>query len=723
MNPEKIGRYEIKSELGRGGMATVYRAYDPRFEREVALKVLPREFMHDGSFRVRFEREAKTIASLEHPAIVPVYDVGEDDGQPYFVMRLMPGGSLSDSISKGPMPLKEAARIMNRLGPALDEAHAKGIIHRDLKPGNILFDRTNEPYVSDFGIAKIAQSQSSTVTGGAIIGTPAYMSPEQAQGDTLDGRSDIYALGVILYEMLAGAQPYQATTPMAVVVKHITDPIPHILDWNPNLPAGIEAIIEKAMAKNPDQRFSTAGEMAIALNALAQGNTAEDALKTAILSVSHTQASKTRMAGKADATKLTPGPTADKDKKGPSPMSWILPVAGVAIIGFIAVVAVGVYFLLNNPLAAAASTPTTAPSITETLLPDATTTDTNQPTGTLEATVTVTQAAVETGTPTPSAPALAAIGGADMIAFLARNDVWVMNADGSNLRPLTEDKGLKKSLQWMPGGEKLAFISGYTVYSVDLAGRIEELLVFRGDIRFFNDFRISPDGKQAAVSAYNQTFIVPFDLEKLKAVNSRDGLVKMKGCISYKDKTLAAQVARQFRWPNNGNKWISWEYRGRDTNTGADLDIVNVVDISGCNPDTMSTKEYFPNGLFKVSKPDIVDYDWDGNTQFVFNTFIRNVGWGDLYYYNSEFRKGNQLEPLGRGKCCYRNARWSPDGLYLFFAFQDRNQTSQAATQLYYVPYSKVGTGADLFPIQLPEELFPLNQQDSIEFALRPAKP
>ncbi len=182
MSPQKIGRYEIKSELGRGGMATVYKAYDPRFEREVALKVLPHEMMHDSSFRTRFEREAKTIARLEHPAIVPVYDVGEEDDQPYFVMRCMTGGSLADRIAKGPLSLKESAKIMERIGAALDVAHAKGVVHRDLKPGNILFDVAGEPYVSDFGIAKISLSQSNTVTGGAIIGTPAYMSPEQASG-------------------------------------------------------------------------------------------------------------------------------------------------------------------------------------------------------------------------------------------------------------------------------------------------------------------------------------------------------------------------------------------------------------------------------------------------------------------------------------------------------------------------------------------------------------
>ena len=154
-------------------------------------------------FRTRFEREAKTIAMLEHPAIVPVYDFGEEQGQPYFVMRYMTGGSLTDRMKKGPMPIQDVVHLFDRLSPALDEAHSKGIIHRDLKPGNILFDQYGEPYVSDFGIAKIASTQTN-VTGSAIMGTPAYMSPEQAQGEGIDGRSDIYGLGVILFELLTG---------------------------------------------------------------------------------------------------------------------------------------------------------------------------------------------------------------------------------------------------------------------------------------------------------------------------------------------------------------------------------------------------------------------------------------------------------------------------------------------------------------------------------------
>jgi serine/threonine protein kinase len=189
----KIGRYEIREEIGRGGMATVYRAYDPRFERDVAIKVLPAGFLHDPIFRSRFEREAKTIASLEYPAIVPVHDFGTENGQPYLVMRLMLGGSLADRLVQGPLTLSTAAEILNRLAPTLDAAHAAGIVHRDLKPGNILFDRLGNPYLSDFGIVKLSESSATALTqSGGALGTPAYMSPEQARAVLeLDGRSDV----------------------------------------------------------------------------------------------------------------------------------------------------------------------------------------------------------------------------------------------------------------------------------------------------------------------------------------------------------------------------------------------------------------------------------------------------------------------------------------------------------------------------------------------------
>lgn len=262
MEFDKIGRYQVKGRIGQGGMATIFLAHDPLFGRDVAIKVLPREFLHDPSFRGRFEREARTIATLEHPAIVPVYDFGEEDGQPYLVMRYMRGGSLAERLHKGPVSVAEAAHILERIGAALDHAHAKGIVHRDLKPGNILFDEYGEPFLADFGIVKIAEA-TATYTSGGIIGTPAYMSPEQVHGDkNIDGRSDIYTLGVILFEMLTGQMPYRADTPAKLMMAHVLDPTPRVLDYNPNLPAECNAVISTAMAKDPDQRFTTATQMA-----------------------------------------------------------------------------------------------------------------------------------------------------------------------------------------------------------------------------------------------------------------------------------------------------------------------------------------------------------------------------------------------------------------------------------------------------------------------------
>lgn len=249
-------------------MAIVYHALDPRFKRDVAIKVLPREFLHDPSFLERFEREAQTIAALEHGAIVPVYDFGEEDGQPYIVMRYMAGGSLKARLERGAISMDETIRILRRIAPALDTAHAKGVVHRDIKPDNILFDPQGEAHLSDFGIVKLSEA-SAALTGSAIIGTPAYMSPEQASGEgELDGRSDIYTLGVLLFEMLTGQQPYSADTPMRQLMKHIMDPVPQILDVKSDLPPGVGAIIAKVMAKDRNERYATAGELVEAVAAL-----------------------------------------------------------------------------------------------------------------------------------------------------------------------------------------------------------------------------------------------------------------------------------------------------------------------------------------------------------------------------------------------------------------------------------------------------------------------
>ncbi|NWG07846.1 MAG: serine/threonine protein kinase [Chloroflexi bacterium] len=260
MEREKFNRYELVEEIGLGGMASVYRAYDPLFEREVALKILRRELLYSDQIRERFERETKIVARLEHPAIVPVYDVGRANDQLFFVMRYMSGGSLSERLRKGPLSGEEVIRIFQRIASALDYAHTRGIIHRDLKPGNILFDENGNAYISDFGIAKFS-NYSEDLTGSAIIGTPKYISPEQAQGNEIDGRSDIYSLGVILFEMLSGRPPFDADTPLAVIFKHVTEPPPRLANINPDLPKGLQSVLDKALAKDRAERYGTAMEL------------------------------------------------------------------------------------------------------------------------------------------------------------------------------------------------------------------------------------------------------------------------------------------------------------------------------------------------------------------------------------------------------------------------------------------------------------------------------
>ena len=697
MQPEKIGIYEIKSELGRGGMATVYRAYDPRFEREVAVKVLPSELLHsDPQFRLRFEREAKIIAQLEHSAIVPVYDVGEADGQPYFVMRYMNGGSLSDRIKAGGLTMDDASRILGTIAPGLDEAHSNGIVHRDIKPSNILFDKRGNPFISDFGIAKLSQAQSGNVTGSAIIGTPAYMAPEQAQGTEVDGRADIYALGIILFEMLTGKQPYEADTPMAVAIKHITDPVPHILQANPKLPESMDEIIQKAMAKDKTKRFSTAVEMTNALREAARGDPTKIQIKV------------------APATKVSVQPI--PQKKGFNALLVIVPVIAIAAL------AAGFFVFNGNRGRAATESPantsvdqsTSAPLPTETSAPVNTATDVS---------VVISEPTV-TETSLPSSPtetaisSLPALGGADKIAFVSNNEIWMMNVDGSDPKQLTVDGGLKNDLQWLPDGENVVFISGLTVKYYNIKTDVVDTLTSFPSASSLNAFRVAHDGKQVIVAMNNEIFVVPFDIDKLKNVHKKSDLLALEPCIVPQGKTKSALVVKEARWAAD-DQLVAWLYKGPFAS-----DQVSVLNIHDCDPAKITIVDTFPGTHFTVpgfQSGVLLDFDWDGFNQFVFNTVRRNNGWGDLHIYNWESHKPTlTINPINK-KCCYRDARWSPDGTYLFFTFQDEGLAANSQALFYYVPYGDIGAGANLTSIKMPDGFFK-NPKEAPQPALRPVQ-
>ena len=261
-------QYEIDSEIGRGGMSVVYRARDRRLNRPVAIKVLPPELAHDAAIRTRFTREAQMAAQLNHAHIVPIYDVGEQDGLGYFVMAIVHGGNLAALLTREPrQPVDETRRLLSEIADALAYAHLRGVIHRDIKPDNILLDENSgRAMVTDFGIARAMEGSSRLTATGIAVGTPAYMSPEQALGDReVDGRSDVYSLGVLGYQMLTGRLPFSAGNSMALLLKHVSEPPRPIAELRTDTPKSLREAVERALMKAPEDRWPTAASMRDAL--------------------------------------------------------------------------------------------------------------------------------------------------------------------------------------------------------------------------------------------------------------------------------------------------------------------------------------------------------------------------------------------------------------------------------------------------------------------------
>ena len=698
--PEQIGRYQIKGELGRGGFATVYRGYDPRFEREVAVKLMPPEMLHaDPQFKMRFEREAKIIAQLEHPAIVPVYDVGEENNQPYFVMRYMSGGSLSERIKAKTYSIEETVRIIEQIAPGLDEAHSKGIIHRDLKPANILFSAKNIPLISDFGIAKFTQGDvSGNMTGSAIIGTPAYMAPEQASGDGIDGRADIYALGVILYEMVTGKQPYQADTPLGLAIKHITEPVPRILEANPSLPVWMEKVISTAMAKSPEDRFSTAVELVETIKAFLRGQTPESMVPSSTVKVS--PFNKTATVKKQKAAQSDSATSIQTRRRNPA----YTIIGGVILL---LILGGGAYFfgggeMLAGMFAAPTNTsvpPTSGPA-TQTLAPIV---------------IQWTATPIVTSTPEIATQAITSnlpiIGGADKIAFLRDNDIWVMNVDGSDRKQLTNDKLPKFNLQWLKDGNTILYMSGKTVKTVNIENEVEEVVINYVSAEYFEGFSVSPDGKLVAISVNRELFIVPYDLLKLRFATRRSALLEMDGCL------YNAIPVKDIQWSDDGKR-LAIEFIANSK--GVFADAIRIVDAQNCEAIPTSIVDEFPSGRFEFAN-EIVNFDWDGDLLFFINSNVRNNGFGDLFFYSAFTHKAENASPF-EGNCCYRDAAFSPDSSHVIFAFQDIRLGSTSPINLYLIPTDSISTQREIEPIPLPDRFF-VERNEAPHPILRPAQP
>ncbi|MDR7188104.1 serine/threonine-protein kinase [Microbacterium sp. BE35] len=334
------GRYRIDEPIGRGGMASVYRGYDLTLGREVAIKILDRELADDNAFRTRFRLEAQAASRMAHPTIVRVYDAGEDsltapDGTvrpvPFIVMELVKGRLLKEIIAAGPVPVTDAVRYVDGILEALEYSHRAGVVHRDIKPGNVMVTDAGQVKVMDFGIARAVSDSSSTVAETTqILGTAAYFSPEQAKGEPVDARADVYSTGVVLYELLTGRQPFRGESPVAVAYQHVSEaPVPPS-EVNDTVPRALDTVALRALAKDPFQRYQDAAGFREALDATVDGRQPSKrqvgALTSELYGPNPRQAAETARSLR----QLSTDTTMKRTQAGP-PVAWIW--AGVALLG------------------------------------------------------------------------------------------------------------------------------------------------------------------------------------------------------------------------------------------------------------------------------------------------------------------------------------------------------------------------------------------------------
>ncbi|MGC1375788.1 MAG: protein kinase [Anaerolineales bacterium] len=721
-------RYRVDSFIGRGGMADVYKVWDQNRSVYLAMKVLHSDLAEDRTFLRRFKREADTLAKLQHPHIVRSYGLETDGEIAFILMDYVEGVTLRKKIFDldRPFTMREVLEIMQPVCAALKYAHQSGIVHCDIKPANIMLHKNGIALVSDFGISRMTEAATATMVG---AGTPAYMSPEQARGEDLTPQSDIYSLGIVLYEMLTGGErPFNGEhsrvtggTSEKVRWEQINAQPPALRRINPNISGAVEAIVLKCLNKDPAQRYSNTMDI---LNALIQAGqdagqieaqpNAPRTMQTYTLNELRAQLAE-REREMTSAQGVTPpappivgqGPVAGPPRKRRNVIPFMVG-AGLLILMLL-------FTIINKPsqaFLAAAPAPTGTPSSAPILAVAPSLTPELPTAASIPATPTVTSLPTSTASPAPTeTPALqgGAIGGVDKVAFVANRDIWIMNIDGSELRKIQTDPAVKTDLQWIPGtSDELVYISGKNVYIVNTLTGNPELLTTFPSAKAFDAFRISPDGKKVAISLNQKIYVVSFDRNALSNVRSSTDLLAMNPCISYSGKTLTANKVKEFRWGNDPDT-VAWLFTGVD-NSNKPADLIDILGgIKSCDSNGVSRKDEFPATRFTPEDYGndgiLPDFDWNGKEAFIFNTLKRNAGWGYLYTYDPVLGVGTKLDVFGNNRCCYRDARINPDGAYVFFAFQDELIAPQVVTKLYYIPIGQIGV-SDFKPFPLPDDFF-----------------
>jgi serine/threonine-protein kinase len=736
-------------------MASVYKAHDLNLHRSVAIKVIHPHLTFNPEFLHRFEAEATSVAHLRHPNIVQMFDYNHDGDLYYMVMEFVMGETLQTRLkrlnaSRRRLTFKEVTTFTTEICEAAHYAHQRGMIHRDIKPANIMLDFNGKAILMDFGIARMVNASQHTAAG-VVLGTALYMSPEQIQGLQIDARADIYSIGITLFELLSGKPPFEDDSAMTLMMMHLNDPVPDLLDLQPDTPSELVAITNKALVKNRDERYQSASEMATALRKIPDQPQRPPVAVTPPLpslpeshEVTLIEAPVVKAAGETfleapvlpapvkevskpvpPSTKPSPADlqyqptlveqavqpvqtitkTATKDIPGKMPVerkkskAWV----PISLVLLILILGGGGIFAFTKFFPGSSLSSSPSPTAETVALVPVSGADEAalEKTPTLQRTATETPQATSTEDPTAT-PAAVLIGGADKIAFLSGRNVWVANLDGTELTQLTQNNTEKIYMRWLPDGQGLSYISGKCIESVSLMGEISQITCFN-TADTLESFEVSPDGKQVVIGLDRQVYLVPFDLENLSQATSTNSLSAQATCANLTPYTR--NTARFVRWSRDSTRWA---VVAQVPYNGLVADIVAVFPIDNCYPDTYAAFEaQFPPPHFTYpgyeKYPSIQDLGFDGNYLFALHGLTRNGGFGDLHLFNMEtFKFHESVNPINN-TCCYRDIDFSPDGSYLVFAYQDITLGEASTTRLYYIPFGSIGTGEKYEPMPLPE--------------------